>query len=153
MIGRIKRRARNGLVQREDGNARGFQLAADFDIGFRIGIIFDQQVDLAGNGIRRVGNGLPGVAAIVVINHVQRQTARRQFEAAADFRPAKAQALDRRARLLVQIGESHPKAPRLPVGRARRRGDGEYRQQEMPALHLKRRRNVGFCKIRRRHTT
>jgi len=108
------------LVQREYRNARRFQLAADFDIGFRVGIIFDQQVDLAGNGIRRIGKGLPGVAAIVVIDHVQRQTARCKLEAAADFRSAEAQAIDRRARLLVQIGESHLEAPGLPAGRARR---------------------------------
>src|SRR5882757_10333044 len=152
-IGGVKRRVRNWMVQREYGNARCFELAADFGIGFRVGIIFDQQVDLAGNGIRRIGNGLPGVAAIVVINHVQRQAARRKLEAAADFRPAKAQALDRRPRLLVQIGESHPKAPGLHAGRAPGRGDGEDREQEMPALHVKRRHNVAFSEIRCRHTT
>jgi hypothetical protein len=141
------------MVQRQCRNARCFQLAADFGIGFRVGIIFDQQVDLAGNGIRCIGKGLRGVAAIVVINHVQRQAARRKLEAAADFGPAKAQALDRRARRLVQIGESHPKARRFPASRARGRGDGEDRQQEMPALHLKRRHTVGFSKIRCGHTT
>src|SRR5216683_3785312 len=36
MVGRIKRRAWNGLVQRQYGNARCFQLAADFDVGFRV---------------------------------------------------------------------------------------------------------------------
>src|SRR5207302_9070142 len=86
------------------------------------------------------------------INHVQRQAARRKLEAAADFGPTKAQALDRRARLLVQIGESHPKAPGLPVGRARGRGDGEDRQQEMPALHSKRRHNVALSEMPCRHT-
>src|SRR5258708_22885780 len=119
-IGGVKRRVRNWMVQREYGNARCFQLAADFGIGFRVGIIFDQQVDLAGNGIRRIGKGLRGVAAIVVINHVQRQAARRKLEAAADFGPAKAEALDRRAWRLVQIGESHPKTPSLlPVSHTR----------------------------------
>ncbi len=152
-IGGVKRRARNWIVQREYGNARCFELAADFGIGFGVGIIFDQQVDLAGNGIRRIGKGLPGVAAIVVIHHVQRQTARRKLEAAVDFGPAKAEALDGDAWLLVQIGESHPKASHFLVGRARGRGDGEDRQQEMPALHLERRHNVAFGKIRCRYTT
>src|SRR5258708_9898207 len=113
-IGGVKRRVRNWMVQREYGNARCFELAADFGIGFRVGIIFDQQVDLAGNGVRGIGKGLRGVAAIVVINHFQRQTARRKLEAAADFCPAKAEALDRPSWLLVQISQTHPKAPRHP---------------------------------------
>src|SRR5258708_13062184 len=153
-IGGVKRRVRNWMVQREYGKARWLELGAGLGIGFGVGIILDQQVDLAGNGVRGIGKGLRGVAAIVVINHFQRQTARRKLEAAADFGPAKAEALDRRAWLLVQIGESHPKAPSLlPVSHAGGRGDGDDRQQEMPALHLKRRHNVAFGKIRCGYTT
>ena len=78
------------MVDREYGNARCFQLAADFGIGCPIRIIFDQQVNFAGHGVGCIGKRLSGVAAIIVVDYVQRQAARRKLEAAADFHPIEA---------------------------------------------------------------
>ena len=88
---------------------------ADDQLRIRIGIgvIFDQQVDFGGYRRLGIGDGAAGVAGIVEIEHVDRQGARRQFEAAPQIGTGEAEPLQGHTRRLVEIGEGDTVAPRL----------------------------------------
>ena len=71
------------------------------------------QVDFGGNRRLGIGDGAGGFAGVVEIDHVDRQGARRQLEAAPQIGTGEAEPLQGYTRRLVEIGEGDSEAPAL----------------------------------------
>ena len=140
IVGPVERRAGQRIDQRQRRDGGGGETAGDLRIGLGIGVVFDQQVDFGGNRRLGIGDGAGGVAGIVEIEHVDRQGARRQLEAAPHIGTGEAEPLQRHTRRLIEIGEGDTVAPRLgPPGPRGAEAAGEHSGQEKPAPQHRRR--------------
>ena len=131
VVGSVERRAGQRIDQRQGRDAGGGEAAGDLGVRIGIGVVFDQQVDFGGDRRLGIGDGAGGVAGIVEIEHVDRQGARRQLEAAPHIGAGEAEPLERHPRRLVEIGERDAEAPRL--GPRGAEAAGEQSGQERPA--------------------
>ena len=82
------------------------QTPCDLGVGFGVGIVFDQQIDVRGDRRVGIGNGAGRIAGVVVEHHVDRQGAGSKLEAAPHLGAGEAKALQRHARCLVEIREA-----------------------------------------------
>ena len=128
----VERRAGQRVDQRQRGDAGGGKAAGDLGIGVGVGVVFDQQVHACGDRRIGIGDGTRRVAGIVEVEHVDRQGARRQLEAAPHIGAGEAEPLERHTRRLVEIGEARcGSAASRPVRGAETAG--EQSGQQRPA--------------------